>query len=74
MGNVAVKADAAAAEESRQNSLAPSSQDAIAFRKYTQRVWSKAAGRPISAAEADQIIEDFGRYLDALAGRQGDQT
>jgi hypothetical protein len=39
----------------------------LAFRKYTQYVWSKVAGRPISEEEADQIIEDFGSFLRALA-------
>jgi len=49
------------------NSLALGTSDVLEFRKYTQRVWSKVAGRPISEDEADQIIEDFGRFLRALA-------
>jgi len=48
-------------------SLALSTDDVLEFRKYTQRVWSKVAGRPISEDEADQIIEDFGQFLRALA-------
>jgi hypothetical protein len=54
-----------------ENSLAPEACDALAFREYTQRVWSRVAGRPISVAEAEQIIEDFGRFLRALAGEDG---
>jgi hypothetical protein len=42
----------------------------LGFREYTRRVWSRAAGRPISMEEADQITEDFGRFLHALAGRE----
>jgi len=51
--------------------LAPDHQDALAFRQYTQRVWSRAAGRLISIEEADQIIEDFARFLRALARPEG---
>ena len=47
--------------------LALGTDDVLEFRKYTQRVWSKVAGRPISEDEADQIIEDFGQFLRALA-------
>jgi len=55
-------------------SLAPGQDDALRFTQYTQRVWSKVAGRPISAEEAEQIIEDFGRFLRAVADGDGDQT
>ncbi len=53
-----------------ENSLALSTSDVLEFRKYTQRVWSRVAGRPISEDEAEQIIEDFGRFLRALAGEK----
>ncbi|MHC4464499.1 MAG: hypothetical protein ACYS30_24165 [Planctomycetota bacterium] len=59
------------AQKNPKNVLAPDPSDVLAFRKYTQRVWSKAAGRPISEKEADQIVEDFGRFLWALAGKNG---
>jgi len=55
------------AEKKPKNSLARNPSDVLEFRRYTQRVWSKLAGRPISEDEADQIIEDFGRFLRALA-------
>jgi hypothetical protein len=73
MGNAAGKS-VAAVEKKREISLAPGDQDALAFRQYTQRVWSKVAERPISEDEADQIIEDFGRFLRALDGPEGDGT
>ena len=72
MGNAAEKS--VAGEKKPEISLAPGDQDALAFRRYTQRVWSKAAGRPISEDEAEQIIETFGRFLRALDGREGDRT
>ena len=52
--------------------LAPDTDDALAFREYTQRVWSEVAGRPISEEEADEIIENFERFLRALAGKDGE--
>jgi len=55
------------------NSLALGTNDVLEFRKYTQRVWSKVAGRPISEDEAGQIIEDFGQFLRALAGEKQGQ-
>jgi hypothetical protein len=55
------------AEKNPEKSLAPDISGVLEFRKYTQRVWSKVAGRPISEEKADQIIEDFGRFLRALA-------
>ena len=55
------------------NSLAPDPATAVPFTLYTQRVWSKVAGRPITPAEAEQIVEDFGRLLRALASSDGDQ-
>lgn len=58
-------------EKNPKNSLAPDLSDVLAFRKYTQRVWSEVAGRPISEDEAAQIIEDFGRFLRALASKKG---
>jgi hypothetical protein len=48
------------------NTLAPDPSDVIAFRRYTKQVWSKIAGRPICDDEADQILADFGRFLDVL--------
>ena len=57
-------------QKNRKNSLALGTSDVLEFRKYTQRVWSKVAGRPISEDEADQIIEDFGRFLRALASEK----
>jgi hypothetical protein len=56
------------------NILAPDPNNVLAFRKYTQRVWSKVAGRPISEAEADQIIENFGRFMLALSRHNGDHV
>lgn len=47
--------------------LAQDISDVLEFRMYTQHVWSKLAGRPISEEETDQIIEDFGQFLRALA-------
>ena len=61
----------AAVQKNKKNSLAPGTEDALTFRLYTQRVWFKVAGRPISEDEAEQIIEDFGRFLHALAGQEG---
>ncbi|MFB0554456.1 MAG: hypothetical protein ACETWQ_14220 [Phycisphaerae bacterium] len=58
-------------QKNQKNLLAPDPSNVLAFRKYTQRVWSKVAGRPISEEEADQIIEDFGRFLWALARMKG---
>jgi len=58
--------------KNQKNLLAPEPSDVLAFRKYTQCVWSKVAGRPISEDEADQIIEDFGRFLRALASENGE--
>jgi len=60
-------------QENQKNSLAPNTSDVLAFRKYTQRVWSKVAGRQISEDEADQIIENFGRFLRALVMEDGSQ-
>lgn len=59
-------------QKDQKNLLAPDPSDVLAFRKYTQRVWSKVAGRPISENEADRIIEDFGRFLRALASKNGE--
>ena len=56
-----------------ENSLALDTSDVLEFRKYTQRVWSKVAERPISEDEADQIIENFGRFLRALASEKQGQ-
>jgi len=74
MGNHSDNIVAAAAGKNREISLAPGPQDALAFREYTRRVWSRAAGRPLSEEEADQIIEDFGRFLHALGVRNGERT
>jgi len=60
--------------KNRKNSLAPDPGNMLAFRKYTRRVWSKVAGRPISEAEADQIIENFGRFILALSKENGEQS
>lgn len=60
------------AQKNKKNSLALSKSSMVEFRKYTQRVWSKVAGRPISEDEADKIIEDFGRFLRALASEKGE--
>ena len=57
-------------QKNLENSLALDTSDVLEFLKYTQHVWSKVAGRPISEDEADQIIEDFGRFLRALAGEK----
>lgn len=57
-------------QKNRKNSLALGTSDVLEFLKYTQRVWSKVAGRLISEDEADQIIEDFGRFLRALASEK----
>ena len=62
------------AQEKQKNSLAPDPGNMLAFRKYTQRVWSKVAGRPISEAEAEQIIENFGRFIIALSRKNGEQS
>jgi len=62
------------ARKNRKNSLAPDPGNMLAFRKYTQGVWSKVAGRPISEAEADQIIENFGRFIIALSRENGEQS
>jgi hypothetical protein len=59
-------------QKNQKNILAPEPSNVLAFRKYTQRVWSKVAGRPISENEADKIIEDFGRFLRALASKNGE--
>jgi len=59
-------------QKDQKNLLAPDPSDVLAFRKYTQRVWSKVAGRPISEKEADRIVEDFGRFLCALASKNGE--
>jgi hypothetical protein len=59
-------------QKDQKNLLAPDPSDVLAFRKYTQRVWSKVAGRPISEKEADRIMEDFGRFLRALASKNGE--
>ena len=61
------------AEKKLKNSLALGTSDVLEFRKYTQRVWSQVAGRPISEDEADQIIEDFGQFVRALAGEKQGQ-
>jgi Ser/Thr protein kinase RdoA (MazF antagonist) len=57
-------------QKNHENSLALDTSDVLEFQKYTQRVWSKVAGRPISEDEADQIIENFGRFLRALASEK----
>ena len=60
-------------QKNLENSLALDTSDVLEFRKYTQRVWSKVAGRPISEDEAEQIIEGFGQFLRALAGEKQGQ-
>ena len=60
-------------QKKRKNLLALGAGDVLEFRKYTQRVWSEVAGRPISEDEADQIIEDFGQFVRALAGEKQGQ-
>ncbi|MBC8481580.1 MAG: hypothetical protein H8D47_02835 [Planctomycetes bacterium] len=57
-------------QKNLENSLALDTSDVLEFRRYTQRVWSKVAGRPISEDEAEQIIEDFGQFLRALANEE----
>ena len=59
-------------QKKQKNVLALDPSNMLAYRKYTQHVWSKLAKRPISADEADQIIEDFGRFLHALANENGE--
>jgi len=54
--------------------LAPDPSDVVAFRQYTQQVWSKIAGRAISKGEADQILADFGRFLNALTASNGERS
>ena len=58
----------------KKNTLAPDPSDVVAFRWYTRQVWSKVAGRPISDDQADQILADFGRFLDALIKDNGEQS
>ena len=60
-------------QKNLKNSLALGTGDVLEFRKYTQCVWSKVAGRPISEDEAEQIIEDFGQFLRALADKEQGQ-
>jgi len=60
-------------QKNQKNLLAPQQSSVLAFRKYTQHVWSKVAGRPISEDEADKIIEDFGKFLRALASKKGER-
>ncbi len=62
---------AESSQKNQKNLLAPDPNNVLAFRKYTQRIWSKVAGRPISEEEADQIIEDFGQFLCVLARMKG---
>lgn len=57
-------------QKGEKKSLALNKSDVLEFRKYTQSVWSKVAGRPISEGEADQIIENFGRFLQTLASEK----
>jgi hypothetical protein len=61
-------------QKNQKNSVAPDPSDVVAFQKYTQRVWSKVAGRPISNNETKQILADFGRFLDALREDHGGQS
>ena len=61
-------------EKKQENVLAPDPSNMLAYRKYTQHVWSKLAKGPISADEADQIIEDFGRFLHALTNEIGEDS
>jgi hypothetical protein len=61
-------------EKKGRKNLAPDPSDVVAFRAYTRQVWSKVAGRPISDDEADQILADFGRFLDALIKDNGEQS
>lgn len=58
------------AEKKPENSLALDISGVVKFRKYTQLVWSKVAGRPISEEEADRIIEDFDQFLQVLANEK----
>jgi hypothetical protein len=60
-------------QRNSKNSLARGLDDQLAFRRYTQQVWSKVARRPISEDEADEIIENFGRFLRALASENGEK-
>ena len=60
--------------KNRKNILAPDPKNVLAFREYTQCVWSKVAGRPISEAEADQIIENFGQFILALSRENGEHV
>jgi len=60
------------AGEKEKNILAPDPFDVVAFRSYTKQVWSEVAGRPISDDEADQILADCGRFLDALIAGNGE--
>jgi hypothetical protein len=54
--------------------LAPDPSDMVAFRQYTKQVWSKVAGRPVSDEQTEQILADFGRFLDALMNGNGEQS
>jgi len=63
MGGTSQKSDI---KKNYKNSLAPDPDNVIIFRKNTQEVWSKVAGRPISEEEADEIMENFGLFLKAL--------
>lgn len=60
--------------ENGKNPLAPDPKDMLAFRQYTQRIWSQLAARPISEHEADEIIETFGWFLHALLKEDGRQA
>lgn len=60
--------------EREKKTLAPDPSDVVAFRRYTQQVWSRIAGRPISEEEADQILADFGRFLNALTASNGERS
>jgi len=60
-------------QKSQKNIFAPDPGDVLAFRRYTQLVWSKVAGRPLSEDEADRIIDNFGCFIRALAGKNGRQ-
>ena len=53
-------------KEKKQNSFAPGRNDMVKFRCYTRKVWSKLAGRLLTDNEVDQIIEDFGRFLEVF--------
>jgi hypothetical protein len=58
----------------QENILAPGPVDMLAFQRYTQQVWSKVAGRPISEEEARQIMENFGQLLHALTSNNGERS